>query len=69
MNDGDNGNQGEELLGEFNAVIAAVGSSPANVLEHDLRYKGYDVHLVGDVQSPRNIMDAVAEGFALGCRI
>lgn len=63
------GSRGEELLDEFDTIIAAVGSSPAIAMESELRHKGYEVHVIGDAKSPRNIMEAVAEGFALGCRI
>ncbi|MCF7810768.1 FAD-dependent oxidoreductase [bacterium] len=63
------GDQEDRLLGEFDTVIAAVGSSPINELEQDIRAKGFDVHLIGDVKNPRNILEAVTDGFKLGCSL
>jgi len=64
-----NGKQGDKLLGEFDTVIAAVGSTSTNDLEQDIRSNGLDVHLIGDAKSPRNIFDAVMEGFEIGKQI
>jgi NADPH-dependent 2,4-dienoyl-CoA reductase/sulfur reductase-like enzyme len=63
------GDKGDKLLGEFDTVIAAIGSVPRNDLEHDIRSNGFDVLLIGDAKSPRCILDAVTDGFTLGCKI
>ena len=61
--------QRDELLGEFDTVIAAIGSASTVDLEQEIRSKGFDVHTIGDAKSPRCILDAVTDGYMLGCKI
>ncbi|MGD8922484.1 MAG: NAD(P)/FAD-dependent oxidoreductase [Candidatus Zixiibacteriota bacterium] len=53
----------EKSLGEFDSVIVAVGTRSVNELEVLIRKHGIDVTVVGDARAPRQIMDAVREGF------
>ena len=57
---------GEERLDEFDTVVSATGASPANELLQALTARGLDVHVIGDAKKPRNIVEAVAEGFETG---
>ncbi|MGE5403416.1 MAG: FAD-dependent oxidoreductase [Candidatus Saccharibacteria bacterium] len=50
-------------------VVMAVGSRSVNGLNEQLKDSGAEVHLIGDAQKPRKIMDAIHEGFHAGNRI
>jgi len=64
-----NNGKGEELLGEFDTMVAAVGATPVDSLEHELRDEGVDVHLIGDARKPAGIIEAVVDGFGIGQKI
>ena len=53
----------EKTLGEFDSVIVAVGTRSVNELEVIIRKYGINVKVVGDARAPRQIIDAVREGF------
>ncbi len=53
----------EQLLGEFDSVVVAVGASSVNALEPRLYQAGIDVRTVGDAVRPRQIYDAVKDGY------
>ena len=63
------GDKGEYLLGEFDTIVVATGSKPVNELEGEIRKTGLNVYLIGDAKNPSNIIDAVTDGFNLGCQI
>ena len=53
----------EELLGEFDSVVVSVGTSPVNDMAEALENKGFEVKVIGDAQKPRQVYDAIREGF------
>lgn len=53
----------EKYLGEFDSVVVAVGTRPVNELEMLLRQERLNVTVIGDAKAPRQIGDAVKEGF------
>jgi len=48
---------------ECDALVLATGMRPENSLAQALKGKGVEVHTIGDAASPRNVMEAVWEGF------
>ena len=54
--------RGEEVI-PADIVVLAVGVKPRNDLAEACRAKGIDAVTIGDAASPRNITDAVREGF------
>lgn len=50
-------------------VIIAAGYAPNNEMIADVKNKFSHVHVVGDVNEPRRIIDATAEGFLAGVEI
>jgi pyruvate/2-oxoglutarate dehydrogenase complex dihydrolipoamide dehydrogenase (E3) component len=52
----------EQLLGDFDSVVVAVGTRSVNDLEPLLRKEGVAVRVIGDAKKPRQIFDAVKEG-------
>jgi 2,4-dienoyl-CoA reductase-like NADH-dependent reductase (Old Yellow Enzyme family)/thioredoxin reductase len=53
----------EELLGEFDSVVVTMGMQPENDLVPLLSDKGIEVKVIGDAKKPRQIYDAVHDGF------
>jgi len=51
------------------SVVLALGSVPNDEFEADLKASGLDYVMIGDVKSPRNIIDAVHEGFLAAMEI
>jgi hypothetical protein len=60
---------GEEPLGEFDTVVAAVGAAPADELAREISARGINVYPIGDAKIPRNIIGAVTDGYEIGCKI
>lgn len=56
-------NDNEKPLGEFDSVIAAVGTKSLKDLMDPLKARGIDVRVIGDASRPRQIYDAVRDGF------
>jgi len=52
----------EQLLGEFDSVVVAIGTRSVNELEVLLKKEGLEVRVIGDAREPRQIYDAVKEG-------
>jgi 2,4-dienoyl-CoA reductase (NADPH2) len=50
-------------------VVLAVGSRSCNGLFHSLEGKVPELYLAGDAAAPRKALDAIREGFEVGCRI
>ncbi|MBI2832446.1 MAG: FAD-dependent oxidoreductase [Chloroflexi bacterium] len=50
-------------------VVFALGLSPVKDLAESLKPMGIEYYEVGDCVKPRQIVDAIAEGAAIGCRI
>lgn len=53
----------ERSIGRFDSVVVTTGTRSVNELEALLRRPGLDVTVIGDAKTPRQIMDAVSEGF------
>jgi NADPH-dependent 2,4-dienoyl-CoA reductase/sulfur reductase-like enzyme len=53
----------ERLLGVFDSVVISVGTRSVNSLEPLLKQKGIEVITIGDAAKPRQIYDAVKEGY------
>ncbi len=63
----DNTGKREELKADL--VINASGFNPANDFYHKARDLVNEVYLIGDAKIPRNIHDAVHEGYQMGLNI
>jgi 2,4-dienoyl-CoA reductase (NADPH2) len=53
----------EKSLGEFDSVVVAVGTRSVNELEARLYRHGLEVKVIGGAKAPRQIGDAIKEGF------
>ncbi len=60
---------GEEEIRAMDTVILATGTEPVNDLEEALRSVVDEVHVIGDASTPRQALDAIAEGAAIGRKI
>ena len=47
----------------------AVGSTPVRDLVDQLREKGKEVYTIGDAKAPRQLIDAIREGFEVAWRL
>ena len=47
-------------------VVMACGVLPNRELAESLRETGLPIHVIGDALKPRNLADAIREGFELG---
>ncbi|MFC1561570.1 FAD-dependent oxidoreductase [candidate division KSB1 bacterium] len=56
----------ETLFGTFDTVVMAVGTRSVNELKEPLLQKGIKVHVIGDAEKPRQLFDAIREGFIVG---
>jgi pyruvate/2-oxoglutarate dehydrogenase complex dihydrolipoamide dehydrogenase (E3) component len=59
----------EELLGEFDSVIVAVGTKSIDDLANPLRDRGLEVKVIGDARKPGQIYNAVKDGFEVASEI
>jgi hypothetical protein len=59
----------EEPLGDFDSVIVTVGTQSINELEIPIRKMGINVRVIGDAKKPRQIYDAVDDGFKVALDI
>ncbi|MDP8206899.1 MAG: FAD-dependent oxidoreductase [Candidatus Electryonea clarkiae] len=60
---------GDLILGEFDTVVIATGVVPENSFEKELRAAGIEFQSIGDAKQPRNIIEAVIEGFEVGKQV
>jgi 2,4-dienoyl-CoA reductase-like NADH-dependent reductase (Old Yellow Enzyme family)/thioredoxin reductase len=51
---------------EIDLVVAACGGRAVDMLYHEAREHGREVHLIGDALAPRRLMDAILDGARLG---
>jgi len=54
---------GKEATVKGDTIVLALGSKPENQLYYDLSERVLNLHLVGDAKKPREIIEAVSEGF------
>jgi len=59
----------KEILGEFDSVIVAVGTKPVSDLVNPLEERGIEVRVIGDAKKPRQIYNAVKDGFETAVNI
>jgi NADPH-dependent 2,4-dienoyl-CoA reductase/sulfur reductase-like enzyme len=55
----------EEIIDGMDYIILALGSEPVNELVGAVQ-DGIRVHVIGDAREPRQVLDAIREGFELG---
>ena len=48
---------------QADSVVTALGAKPEDGLYIGLKEQVYDLHKIGDARAPRQIMEAVREGF------
>jgi len=60
---------GEAVILPAEAVVCALGVKSQDTLAEPLREAGFEVRVVGDAARPRNIMEAVHEGFLAGAAV
>ena len=63
-----NPDKSEERI-EAEVIVLALGAAPARNLLSAIEGKVQEIHLAGDVNKPRKIMDAVHEGFKAAIRV
>jgi 2,4-dienoyl-CoA reductase-like NADH-dependent reductase (Old Yellow Enzyme family)/thioredoxin reductase len=59
----------EMVIDDMDTIVVALGAEPNNSLFGELRGMTAEVYVIGDASSPRNALEAVAEGFETGLRI
>lgn len=59
----------QEQLIPADTVVLAMGSRPNNRLYGEIKDQVAEAYLIGDAQNPRRALDAIHEGFEVGCRI
>lgn len=62
-------NTGEEVALKADLVINASGFNPANDFYNKAKNLVNEIYLIGDAKMPRNIHDAIHEGYQLGLNI
>ena len=55
--------EGEGKFIEADAVVIATGASPNNALLKNVESKVPEVYAIGDCAEPRNLMEAISDGF------
>lgn len=60
---------GKEKSITADTVILAMGARPDDELMKSLKERGLPVFAVGDCVEPRKAIDAIQEGFSIGCGI
>jgi 2,4-dienoyl-CoA reductase (NADPH2) len=61
--------EGEEELLEADTIVVAAGVRSNAALYDRVKDRARDVHLIGDAKTPRRTLDAIHEGFLLGCQL
>ncbi len=59
----------EDCLSNIDSVVIAVGTASHNPLEDPLRDAGMPTYVIGDAKSPRNALEAIADGAQAGREI
>ncbi|MFH1639998.1 MAG: FAD-dependent oxidoreductase [Chloroflexota bacterium] len=61
--------EGERKVLEADTIVLAAGATPNQALYREIKGKIPEVYPVGDCVSPRNIAEALREGFEIGLKI
>jgi NADPH-dependent 2,4-dienoyl-CoA reductase/sulfur reductase-like enzyme len=59
----------EMVLDGMDTIVVALGAESNNLLAGEVRGSVREVYVIGDASSPRNALEAIAEGFETGLRI
>jgi pyruvate/2-oxoglutarate dehydrogenase complex dihydrolipoamide dehydrogenase (E3) component len=59
----------EACLPRFDSVVFTVGTRSVDTLSTPLRRQGFEVLVVGDSKNPRQVLDAIREGFEAGLAV
>ena len=59
----------EEQFLEADTIVVAVGARSSGQLYERIKNRAGEVHLIGDAKTPRKTLDAIHEGFLLGCQL
>ncbi len=51
------------------SVVIAAGSRSENGLIGQIQGMGSEIYTVGDAREPRNVLEAIREGFMVGLRL
>lgn len=54
---------------EADNVVIAVGTKPENKLKEELKDLAKEIYVIGDASSPRKAIDAIYDGYKIGCEI
>jgi hypothetical protein len=60
---------GKEFSVRADSVILATGAKSVNPFPENLRGREAEIYSIGDARAPRTVLEAVAEGLALGGKI
>ena len=61
--------EASEVVLPFDFIVVSGPRAPRNALTTDLMFRCDELYTVGDAVVPRNVCDAVHEGFKIGVRI
>jgi 2,4-dienoyl-CoA reductase-like NADH-dependent reductase (Old Yellow Enzyme family)/thioredoxin reductase len=59
----------EETRTAIDTVIPILPQRAVDTIYRNVRQKVNDIYLIGDAAAPRNLMEAIHDGFHLGCKI
>ncbi|MBN1615426.1 MAG: FAD-dependent oxidoreductase [Deltaproteobacteria bacterium] len=59
----------EETTGKADCIVLAMGSESVDGLSQAFRDAGKEVHVIGDALKPRSLLEAIAEGREIGCKL
>ncbi len=59
----------EIMLGSFDTVVMAVGAVKVDTISEQLTAEGVETHIIGDAAQPRQIYDAVKEGWRVAMEL
>jgi NADPH-dependent 2,4-dienoyl-CoA reductase/sulfur reductase-like enzyme len=61
--------EGVREITDYDSVILAMGFESERTLVDRFRGKIEEIHVIGDARAPREIIDAVAEGYEVGAKL
>lgn len=61
-------NEGVQIL-DADTVVLAAGSQSKDDLVEDLKELNFEVQVIGDAVQPRTMLEAIHEGYLVGCKI
>jgi NADPH-dependent 2,4-dienoyl-CoA reductase/sulfur reductase-like enzyme len=61
--------EGQSRTIEADTLVLATGAVPENKLAKELQDKSVELHVIGDCQQPRNILEAINDGARVGLEL